>query len=370
MIRYVREKHLNRWLGEYIRQRLASDEHPDPNQPVHIMFTVADHFEPRWKGAGLTDEARRVESWVERYPVMARRHRDADGRYPQHTFFFPAEEYRLEHIQKLAALCRDEFGDVEIHLHHDQDTPEGFRQKLERFKDQLAAEGLLSTDEQGRLRYGFIHGNWALNNSLDDGRLCGVNSELEILRDTGCYADLTLPSAPSEAQTRKINSIYYATDDPTRPKSHDTGVNVACGGSPHGDLMMIQGPLALDWKRRKWGVVPRIENGEICASNPPTPARTDLWINQRIHVTGKPNWLFVKVYTHGAQENNTAALLGEQLDRMYADLESRYNDGRRYQLHYVTARELYNIVKAAEADLPGPPGDHRDRGLLRRAQRR
>ena len=50
-----------------------------------------------------------------------------------------------------------------------------------------------------------------------------------MLRVAGCYADFTLPSAPSETQTRKINSLYYAVDDPAAPKSHDTGVDVAVG---------------------------------------------------------------------------------------------------------------------------------------------
>ena len=30
---------------------------------------------------------------------------------------------------------------------------------------------------------------------------------MQILADTGCYADLTLPSAPSRAQVAKINSL-------------------------------------------------------------------------------------------------------------------------------------------------------------------
>ena len=84
----------------------------------------------------------------------------------------------------------------------------------------------------GEVKYGFIHGNWALDNSLPDGKHCGVNNELDVLRETGCYADFTLPSAPSPAQTRTINRIYYAIDDPLRPKSHDTGVPVGSGPAP------------------------------------------------------------------------------------------------------------------------------------------
>ena len=41
-------------------------------------------------------------------------------------------------------------------------------------------------------------------------------------------------------------------------------------------------------------------------------------------------------------------------------LERSYNDGSRYVLHYVTAREAYNIIKAAEAGKSGDPGAWRD----------
>jgi hypothetical protein len=44
----------------------------------------------------------------------------------------------------------------------------------------------------------------------------------------------------------------------------------------------------------------------------------------------------------------------------YEYLESRYNDGVRWKLHYVSAREMYNIVKAAEAGKTGDPGQYRD----------
>jgi len=41
-------------------------------------------------------------------------------------------------------------------------------------------------------------------------------------------------------------------------------------------------------------------------------------------------------------------------------LEIKYNDGQNYVLHYVTAREAYNIVKAAEYGLEGNPNQFRD----------
>lgn len=58
-------------------------------------------------------------------------------------------------------------------------------------------------------------------------------------------------------------------------------------------------------------------------------------------------------------------LLGDAADRMHRHLEQNYNDGKRYVLHYVTAREVYNIIKAAEAGLTGNPHDYRDYELPR-----
>jgi hypothetical protein len=52
---------------------------------------------------------------------------------------------------------------------------------------------------------------------------------------------------------------------------------------------------------------------------------------------------------------------------MHTYLEQRYNDGSDYVLHYVTAREMYNIAKAAEAGMTGNPNLYRDYELPRPA---
>ena len=353
-----RRKNMQIWLGAYIRRR---PRHAGGG-PVHVMFAFVDHFEPGWGRPSHDVEVARVARWRDGYKALASRHRDADGRPPQHTFFYPEEEYRAEHLDQIAALCREGYGEIEVHLHHDDDTEAGLREKIGRFVGVLHdRHGALPVDPAtGRPVFAFIHGNWCLDNSRRDGRWCGVDNELRVLGELGCYADFTLPSAPSDTQTRKINSIYYAHDDCSRPKSHDDGVDVQAGRAGSGDLLLVQGPLALNWKNRRWGLVPRIENSDVRAGYPPTPDRVDLWIRQHIHVQGRPEWIFVKVHTHGTQERDMEALLGAPVDAMFGDLESRYNDGRRYALHYVSAREMVNIVKAAEAGLDGNPDDYRD----------
>ncbi len=238
------------------------------------------------------------------FPRQFGRFRDSDGRPPRYTFFFPIEEYEPEYLDALAELCRSGYGEVEIHLHHHADTADNLRAALLAFKELLATRhGLLPRHRvTGEIRYGFIHGNWALNNSLPDGRCCGINNELAILRETGCYADFTLPSAPSLAQTATINSIYYADTSNHRPKAHNRGVAVGRGAPPAQPLLLIQGPLLLDWSRRKYGVLPAIENGCLQASQPPDFARLPQWLRARVQLPQRPDWFFVKLHAHGAEE--------------------------------------------------------------------
>ncbi|WP_371375770.1 hypothetical protein [Thalassotalea aquiviva] len=326
------------------------------------MFCFVDHFEPRWKTSDINVERSRVDRWCEDYPKMAIKHLDSDGYHPKHCFFYPQEEYRYEHLAKLSNLCHQGFGEIEIHLHHENDTKENFCQTMTDFANTLHQQhgALPRHPVTGQIMYAFIHGNWALDNSLPNGEMCGINNELALLRDTGCYVDLTLPSTPSKAQTKKVNSIYYATGKDGHCKSHDDGVDVEVGTPSSGDLMILQGPIGINLKWRTAYGVPHIENADIRTSCPPIKERIDQWVNSHIHVKGKEDWIFIKVHTHGAQEHDMDTLLGQARDEMHQYLGSKYNDGKNYLLHYVSAREMYNIVKAAEAGKNGNPNEYRD----------
>ena len=76
---------------------------------------------------------------------------------------------------------------------------------------------------------------------------------------------------------------------------------------------------------------------------------------------GKDNWIFVKTYTHGASPRNWKMLLEDGgFEMMFSYLQQNYNDGVKYVLHYVTAREAFNIIKAAEMGKNGNPSEFRD----------
>ena len=356
----ARTRSLLSWLPNYLlaaRRRGA----PALNQPVHLLLCLADHFEPVRGDSPVEVARQRLVRWLDSYPRLFDQFRDGDGRPPQHTFFYPAEEYERSLVADLAGLCRAGFGEIEVQLHHENDTAENLRRTLTEYVPMMAdRHGQFSRDASGRLGYAFVHGNWALDNSHPRGQWCGVDGELDVLAETGCFADFTLPSYPSPCQTRTINSIYYAVGRNGCRKSHDGGVEVGAGPRPQRGLLMVQGPLVLDWKRRWLGCLPRIENGCLQDSQPPGMDRLDNWLRARIQVPQRPDWYFVKLHAHGCEDKDQAALLGDAMVRFHADLAQRATADPRFHVHYVTAREMVNLVLAAENGWTGSVADARD----------
>lgn len=345
---------LDKWLVPYLRRKI-----PETDEAVDVIMAVCDHFEPLHH-SDKAGAIRRIQTWVEKFPGIVNAYQDVDNQPPKHTFFYPVEQYDSDLLGPLAELCHRTKSEVEIHLHHDQASPEATEEALERGRIDLAKHGLLSEDELGAIRYAFIHGDWALNNSHPEGRGCGVEREIPILRQTGCYADFTMPSAPSSTQTRRVNTIAYACDLPGRralDESEAARVDSELRRRDNtSELLMIPGSLALNWKHRKWGIIPRIENGDITGVNPPTMRRLQLAQNQRISVAGKPNWVFVKFHTHGGIEKNFDMLLGEPMRQFHESIANCKN----IRVHYATAREMANMVHAAEDGCEGSPNDFRD----------
>lgn len=275
---------------------------------------------------------------------MAERHLDSAGRPACYTFFYPEEQYEPELIDELGALRETGLGDIEVHVHHNADTEQAFVDRMGTFLQRLRhRHGLLRTDG-GLIRFGFIHGNWALDNSLPDGSYCGLDNEITLLRDLGCYADFTLPSAPSPAQTRIVNTIYWATDDPARPRSHDAGVALTAGGPVAGDLLMISGPLTLNLREWRTPLVPRLECGEVAGNCLPTRHRARLWVRVAPRLGGD---VFIKLFGHGAPEKNATPLLeqGGALDRTLQYLREEANE-LGAELYSVSAWQMWTAVDA------------------------
>ena len=341
------------WAPDLVRGWL-SREAPVEGRPVHVYVCVCDHFEPRWRRPSLDEERRRVDAWVQGFPALARRHRDSFGRAHVRTLFVPVEEDRPEHLDALQGLVSQGLADVEVHLHHDHDTRENLVRTLRDFADLLhERHGLLRVDPAtGRPTWAFIHGNWALDNALPDGRYCGVDDELSALLEAGCYADLTMPCVPSGAQGRMVNRVYYARSAPGRSRGHDHGRPVHVGSAARpGELLLIPGPVALHWRSRAGGVVPRIEASMLEPENPvPFGQRVASWLEHGVSLPGAPNHRFVKLHAHGCNGDAPEWFLrgGGPFDTLLSTLEEACGDTRRWLLHYVTARELYDTVKSLE----------------------
>lgn len=338
--------------------------------PVHLIFVVADHFEPAIdaedgrRRVSRFEQERRVEWWCREYPRLADQWRDADGRPFVHTYFYPAEQYDEGLLSVLADHCHQGWGEIEVHLHHgvfEPDTAENTRRLLIEFRDRMALRHRCLAVEDGlpQVRYAFIHGNWALANSAG-GPLCGVDSEMQILAETGCYADMTMPASfPSRAQITKINSVYECALPLDQVAPHRRGYDLASGRTPKIFPLIIQGPLVADVAagRRSWKRV--IENGEINGSSPMTLQRLALWKKAQIRVAGRPDWLFIKLHCHGMNPNQKDAVLGEAFRKFLQDLVNGAPE-RRETLHFATAREMANILLAACDGREGNPGEYRD----------
>ena len=230
------------------------------------------------------------------------------------------------------------------------DTAENLRNTINQCVNEYSQFGIFG-NINGKKRYAFIHGDWALNNSRNN-RYCGVNDETEILNETGCYADFTFPSM-NEANPKFINTIFY----PSAPYS-GTGVCVCKKISKPESLMIVQGPvhpLMINNNILRLRVVGDSIDSQLNFSR----RRVALWIRSGAHVSGQKNWIFIKLHTHGATES--IAALGKPFEKILSCLESEYNDGERYVLHYVTARQMYNIIKALEHDEDtANPEEYRD----------
>lgn len=353
----LRDKNLHLWLPAYLAQRFTRIRSREGRGLRHLLFAFCDHYEPLWSNASLATGEARVQVWQEAYPRLADGFRDADGFSPRHSFFFPADQYHPQLLERLTSLTRAGHGEVELHLHHAGDSRATLREKLLEGLERIARHGHFSRDTAGRIRYAFIHGDWALANSRG-GNYCGVDDELLVLFETGCYADLTFPSAPDESQPRIVNQIYWPDGDLGRARCHDQGRRARVGEELHDRMLMIQGPLALVPRLSR--VPLRIENAAVMSRDPATPARVASWVQQNIHVQGREDWVFVKIHTHGAPEAEAASLLGEPGRALHRELTTRYNDGIRWKLHYLTAREMYNVAIAAMAGHSGDPHDYRN----------
>ena len=317
---------MDRWFGSYMKE-VFKRRPPRRGEDVHLLLCVADHYEPKQNRPASEVSRGRVQRWVHDYPRQFGRFRDADGRTPRHSFFYPLEEYEAEYLDALAGLCRDGFGEIEVHLHHDNDTADNLRAIVAGFTELLAhRHGLLSRRrDKGELAYGFIHGNWALCNSRPDGRWCGVNNELEsCARPAATPTSRCRPPPHPHRQIRSTASTMPATSPAGRART--TTASTSGRGrdrtTPDADPGAVAAELAPPQIRPAAAPGKRLSPGQ-----PAGHGRARRFVAaRRVQVPTRPDWFFVKLHAHGAAEESHEVLLGQPMVDFHEALARRARD--------------------------------------------
>ena len=356
------------WLVRYPFVRGKSFLERNAFEKKHIIFTIANHFEPSWSENGLLDvdsQRRRLDDYYRLARKTGEAVRDADGTKFRHTNFYPAEQYDFRLLEKLAEMQSEGLGETEIHLHHGverRDTAENLRKSLVDFRDVLAEEHKLLSRFEGERqpKYAFVHGNLALGNSCG-GRFCGVDEEMQILQETGCYVDMTLPSAPDQSQVRMINQIYECGLPLTEKVPHRTGRAVEVFGNEPQLPLIFTGPLIFNWTRRIKGFpVPRIDDGALVYNQPMDLARLNRWLSANVTVKQRSDWIFIKLYCHGFFDRDQRACIGDDARRFFSETIENGEKTSRYKVYFASAREAFNMVSAAIDGKKGNPGEFRN----------
>lgn len=356
------------WLARYPFVRAENLFGEKATEKKHIIFTVANHFEPSWKANGFHDlptQIKRLNDWHKMARSTGEAVRDADGTKFRHTNFYPAEQYYPELLDTMAEMQAEGLGEVEIHLHHGvekPDTAENLRKSLVEFRDILAERHKCLSRMEGKNTpmWAFVHGNLALGNSCG-GKYCGVDEEMQILEETGCYVDMTMPSAPDRTQVPMLNQIYECGLPLNEPIPHRKGKSVqVCGNQPQLPLIFT-GPLIFNWTRRIKGLpIPRLDDGALVHNQPMDIGRLNRWVSANVTVKGRPEWVFVKLYCHGFFDHDQDACIGEGAKRFFSEIIENGEKTGEYKICFATAREAFNMVSAAIDGKTGTPNDFRD----------
>ena len=242
----------------------------------------------------------------------------------------------------LAELARAGFGEVEFHLHHDGDTAETLAPRDRSAPEDVRRARPPLARRASAFRWAFIHGNWSLANGRPDGNGAASTTSSLVLHELGCYVDLTFPSAPDPCQPDKVNQIYWPAGDLTKRRSYEHGERARVGAHHDDRLLMITGPLALraqgrwraarerrDHRRRSADARRASRPGSIKASTSRAGPSGSSSRSTRTARSRRP-------------PTRCSATAAAALHAALAEY-MRHGD----QLHYVTAREMFNVARAA-----------------------
>ena len=97
----------------------------------------------------------------------------------------------------------------------------------------------------------------------------------------------------------------------------------------------------------RFGLIPRIETGEISFDARPEPRESPLWRELAPSVGGAPEHVFIRRTCMAPRALAAHAVRGGGFDTLWSELERQYRDQQGCQLHYVTAWEMATRDSAA-----------------------
>ena len=307
----LRDKHLDKWLGGYARHswraraRAAARRRAAPSA-VRALRSLRAAVGRRRRGAraarASTPGASAIRRWraTSATPTAARRATASSS---------PASSIAPHFLDALAELARGGFGEVEVHLHHDGDTATTLRADIADYLGKYAAARppVARRRRAAALR---VHPRQLVPRQRAPRRPL-------VRRRRRDPAALSTPAATPTSRSRRrptSASRTSSTRSTGRPatwrarRAYEAGERARVGDaharSPPHDRRAARARAA-----PALGV--RIENGALTAAIRRRPRACATGSTQGIHVDGRPEWVFVKVHTHGAPEKNAASLLGD-----------------------------------------------------------
>ncbi|MGI9327971.1 MAG: hypothetical protein ACR2PZ_22315 [Pseudomonadales bacterium] len=330
----------HRWLASYLKQQKLRCRSA---QPKHVLFLVTDHFEPP-KQFGIDKSVDVVRHWCQQYKAACAGQTDSFGTCPRYSWFYRYDNPIDKNLQLLSEMVYAGYGEVEFHLHHGNDTSESFRTTINSGLSWFNRYGaMLGATPHPQPQFAYIAGNWALDNARFDASFSGVNDEIGILGEAGCYADFTFPALGERSQPTRVNQTLWVKDDGNAAAFQRSSCLLDGAAANEADLAMIQGPLYVDWKQGD------IEYGALEAYSGYHTDRIQRWLSAGVCADQHGEVQIIKLHTHGVQSEK--ALFENGLSQLFADLKSNV-EAAGGKLHYVTARECFNIVQGLR-DQPG-----------------
>ncbi len=301
---------------------------------------------------GSSVDSTGLHDMLDEIDACAEGHIDSDSRRLQITFMFGVPNPDPSALSILSEYCRAGLGEIECLLPCDISSLEDFREQLPRIVEVLHTYGWARTADS-QVRFAVLRNQFECVSADADYR-----SQIRTLHDLGCYVDLTFPCVGSSCQPGKVNSICLVSSGADDPFGE--ACDLRAGEISSGDLLLVSGPFLIDWTDWRLKYRPFAESGRLTPAALPDRTRAQSWLRARVHVTGQPNWIFVKLIIDDVVDADAARTICGGLHEAFESLEESCSITVTSRLHFVTAREMYNIIRAAEAGRVGDAGQFRD----------